>query len=596
MAIGCFNQLEGLFELAKPALEALTPRSLKRQLYGPKAVDSTVVPATVVCRAKGDGVPAGLLCRVSVQGELLMLGCHRTGKLGGVRMLKNAEVVITSPGCLEITAPNQPLLTLRFDTIQQAEYWAAQLRGAAQVLQTPRGPYSARGNSARGPYSRSRPGSKISPWMPGVDTGISFFPQGRKSSKESLGSVSTSQRNRHSRHSRPYKARQCSEDSTKESSEENSSLEEWVEAQTERSSKLMQLFEKEERLLNATADELRDRRLLIENESRCIDDLEAQEASQQEGLSKLQRMVDTLSSRYRKAKSAEGPQYFYIGDSEVETDAPRKTASLSLSPTYRGTKRPSVPKLDLSTCRARIQRAVQRAEHVWEQHRKVVQRQAEHQAEQAARQPPPETVAQAQEEGERPEEAVVQEPMVESTPVEEEFQQSEVMESRRSSVVLSESEEGSWNRMIPPEEDVDVAADNEAQIEADPAQEQVDETDISNTNEAQESPEPKPSVWRHNKNFPRSGSSLSEAESAGRLEPVNWIIPEPVPEDPVEDTELQLALQKRLRQVESSHCEFTKEGQSSHADVSWRASAVDAAIGVFTHEGRSSNADVPRDA
>eukprot|EP00435_Cladocopium_sp_Y103_P016652 s2325_g4.t1 len=54
MAIGCFNQLEGLFELAKPALEALTPRSLKRQLYGPKVVDSTVVPATV-CRAKGVG-------------------------------------------------------------------------------------------------------------------------------------------------------------------------------------------------------------------------------------------------------------------------------------------------------------------------------------------------------------------------------------------------------------------------------------------------------------------------------------------------------------------------------------------------------------
>eukprot|EP00435_Cladocopium_sp_Y103_P009428 s494_g2.t1 len=411
--------------------------------------------------------------------------------------------------------------------------------------------------------------------------------------------VSTSQRNRHSRHSRPYKARQCSEDSTKESSEDNSSLEEWVEAQTERSSRLMQLFEKEERRLNATADELRDRRLLIESESRCIDDLEAQEASQQEGLSKLQRMVDTLSSRYRKAKSAEGPQYFYIGDSEVETDAPRKTASLSLSPTYRGSKRPMVPKLDLSTCRARIQRAVQRAEDAWEQHRKVVQRQAEHQAEQAARQPPPEPVVQA-EEGERPEEAALQEPMLESTPVVEELQSEEVMESRRSSVVLSESEEGSWNRMIPPEEDVDVAADNEAQIEADPAlqSEQVDETDIAITNEApQGESEPKPSVWRHNKNFPRSGSTLSEAESAGRLEPVNWIIPEPVPEDPVEDTELQLALQKRLRQVESSHCEFTKEGQSSHADVSWRASdAVDAAVGVFTHEGRSSNADVPRDA
>lgn len=587
MAIGCFNQLEGLFELAKPALEALTPRSLKRQLYGPKVVDSTVVPATVVCRAKGDGVPAGLLCRVSVQGELLMLGCHRTGKLGGVRMLKNAEVVITSPGCLEITAPNQPLLTLRFDTIQQAEYWAAQLRGAAQVLQTPRGPYSARGNySARGPYSSrgSRPGSKISPWMPGVDTGISFFPQGRKSSKESLGSVATSQRNRQSRHSRPYKARQCSEDSTKESSEDNSSLEEWVEAQTERSSKLMQLFEKEERLLNATADELRDRRLLIESESRCIDDLEAQEASQQEGLSKLQSMVDTLSSRYRKAKSAEGPQYFYIGDSEVETDPPRKTASLSLSPTFRGSKRPMVPKLDLSTCRARIQRAVQRAEDAMEQHRKVVQHQA---GAQAARQPPLETVAQ--EEGERPEEAVVQEPMLESAPVEEVM---ESMESRRSSVVLSESEEGSWNRMIPPEEDVDVAADNQAQIEADPSQ-QVDEAELANTNEESQ---PKPSVWRNSKNFPRSGSTLSEAESAGRLEPVNWIIPEPVPEDPVEDTELQLALQKRLRQVESSHCEFTKEGQSSHADVSWRASAVDAAVGVFTHEGRSSNADVPRDA
>eukprot|EP00434_Breviolum_minutum_P028859 symbB.v1.2.025524.t1/scaffold2480.1/size78183/6 len=129
-------------------------------------------------------------------------------------MLKNANIVITSPGCLEITAPNQPFLRLRFDTAQQAEYWAEQLRGAAQVLQTPRGPYSARGNysargtpSARGLYSARHEGSKISAWMagwwqrnlevvetvtsdlPGADTGMSFFPQGRKSSKESLGSA-----------------------------------------------------------------------------------------------------------------------------------------------------------------------------------------------------------------------------------------------------------------------------------------------------------------------------------------------------------------------------------------------------------------------
>ncbi|CAK9117053.1 unnamed protein product [Durusdinium trenchii] len=76
MAIACFDQFEGLLELAKPALEALTPRRLK-SITTPKVNPAVVVPATVVCRAKGDGVPAGLLCRVSVQGELLMLGCHR---------------------------------------------------------------------------------------------------------------------------------------------------------------------------------------------------------------------------------------------------------------------------------------------------------------------------------------------------------------------------------------------------------------------------------------------------------------------------------------------------------------------------------------
>eukprot|EP00913_Durusdinium_trenchii_P030597 g28656.t1 len=71
MAIACFDQFEGLLELAKPALEALTPRRLK-SITTPKVNPAVVVPATVVCRAKGDGVPAGLLCRVSVQGELLI--------------------------------------------------------------------------------------------------------------------------------------------------------------------------------------------------------------------------------------------------------------------------------------------------------------------------------------------------------------------------------------------------------------------------------------------------------------------------------------------------------------------------------------------
>lgn len=572
MALSCFDQLEGLFELAKPAIEALTPRSLKKQLYGPKVVDSTVVPATVVCRAKGDGVPMGLLCRVSIQGELLMLGCHRTGKLGGVRMLKNANIVTTSPGCLEITAPNQPFLRLRFDTAQQAEYWAEQLRGAAQVLQTPRGPYSARGTcSARGTYSAR--GSKISPWMAGPDTGMSFFSQGRKSSKESLGSVEISRRKKHSRHL-SRKARQCSEDSTKESSEDTSSLEEWVEAQTERSSRLMQLFEKEEQRLNATAEELRDRRLLLEHESRCIDDLEAQEASQQEGLSKIQYMVDTLSSRYRKAKSAEGPQYFYIGDSEVETEAPRKLSSqsLSLSPTYRDDRRrPRIPKLDLSACRSRIQRAVERAEDVWERQRQVVQQQAE-QAVKAARQKSSPTSTQDGGNSADLEEEIGNP----SSLVEEEIQQPQTEQavmSHRSSMVISESEEGSWCRMISPEDSVDVAEEVSLAVESEKVSEKGDNEIAEMSEESALQVEPKPAgttAWRQSKNFPRSGSNLSETGSIGRSEPVNRIIPEPMPEDPVEDTELQLALQKRLRQVESSHCEFTKEGRTSHADVSWR--------------------------
>jgi len=581
MALSCFDQLEGLFELAKPAIEALTPRSLKKQLCGPKVVDSTVVPATVVCRAKGDGVPMGLLCRVSIQGELLMLGCHRTGKLGGVRMLKNANIVITSPGCLEITASNQPFLRLRFDTAQQAEYWAEQLRGAAQVLQTPRGPSSARGNysargtpSARGLYSARHEGSKISAWMAGADTKMSFFPQGRKSSKESLGSVETSRRKKHSRHL-SRKARQCSEDSTKESSEDTSSLEEWVEAQTERSSRLLQLFEKEERRLNATAEELRDRRLLLEHESRCIDDLEAQEAYQQEGLNKIQYMVDTLSSRYRKAKSAEGPQYFYIGDSEVETEAPRKLSSqsLSLSPTYRDSRRPRIPKLDLSACRSRIQRAVERAEEVWERQRQVVQQQAE-QAVKAARQESGPT--STQDGGISPDLKVSELVSKPSSLVEEETQQPQTEQaatSHRSSMVISESEEGSWCRMISPEDSVDVAEEvSLAAVESEKVSETGDNeiAEMSEESAIQVESKAGTTAWRQNKNFPRSGSNLSETGSIGRTEPVNWIIPEPMPEDPVEDTELQLALQKRLRQVESSHCEFTKEGRTSHADVSWR--------------------------
>lgn len=127
--------------------------------------------------------------------------------------------------------------------------------------------------------------------------------------------------------------------------------------------------------MNATADKLADRRQLIERESRCIDALEAAEHEHTQGLEKLHEVVAQLSSRCRKAD--DGPQYFYIGDSEVETQtvSPASTAG-QITPAP--SKLPAgLPQLNLSACRENIERSVASAEDAWEERRRVLQEQAE---------------------------------------------------------------------------------------------------------------------------------------------------------------------------------------------------------------------------
>lgn len=332
----------------------------------------------------------------------------------------------------------------------------------------------------------------------------------------------------------------------------------------------MELFEKEQQRLNVTANELRDRRLWLDEESRCIDHLEAQEATHQEGLSKIQYMVETLSSRYHKAKSFEGPQYFYIGDSEVEADS-RKVRAASHSPSSKGKgpEGPLVPKLNLLSCRSRIQRTVERAEDAWEERRKVLQQQAE------------DTLRRSGSASSASAEATVEEQQPEQVLVQAKV---EALSSRSDA---SGSSAGSWKRMISSEDDAHPDAAQLGKMAADVAVACA----LGEADHREEMGE-KPTVWRHSKSFPRGVSGESQPES------VHWVIPEPTPEQPMEDSELQLALQKRLRQVESSHCEFTKEGHTSHADVSWgQHMEEDRAVGVFTSQGRRGrkSADVPRD-
>jgi len=64
---------------------------------------------------------------------------------------------------------------------------------------------------------------------------------------------------------------------------------------------------------------------------------------------------------------------------------------------------------------------------------------------------------------------------------------------------------------------------------------------------------------------PRSRSDISEYDP----DRIHCVIPAVAPQAVLEDTELDLALQRRRQEVEESAATFTKEGSSSSADVAW---------------------------
>ncbi|CAE7463580.1 unnamed protein product [Symbiodinium sp. CCMP2592] len=554
---------------------------------------------------------------------------------------------------------------------------------------------------------------------------------------------------------RPQPEKESAPETTNSEEENSSDLEGWVEAQTARSSRLMQLFEKEHRRMNATADKLADRRQLIERESRCIDALEAAEHEHQQGLDKLHEVVAQLSSRCRKAD--DGPQYFYIGDSEVETQAvsPSSTAG-QITPAQ--SKPPAgLPQLNLSGCRENIERSVASAEDAWEERRRVLQEQAQSREARRAELPaaedsairktplmsprrmagsgrkrqssggsqslreahgmilrqlsppkeqalpgetedfgevlsressklsdevplsldpsasqlemlqePEPTAEEPLEAVEDPEptaadplaaaedpEASAEEPLeaaeeietaADEPPVEAwpppaavaELQAAEeaaagpeeppcaepaaVVEKAPRSATEDSAEEhltlmgessnaGSWSRMVSEEEDVPTDGTLETAVGAadlDPLEKGF--VRHSSTEDA----DAKASAWVSNKSFPKplggeagEECTLQQKSSKELLDPcegsaepgtIAFVIPEPMPEEPVEDSELTRALSKRRQQVENSHCEFTKEGLNSRADMSWKqsAKASTGSIGVFTKEGIHSPADIPR--
>lgn len=170
------------------------------------------------------------------------------------------------------------------------------------------------------------------------------------------------------------------------------------------------------------------------------------------------------------------------------------------------------------------------------------------------------------------------------------------------------SNAGSWSRMVSEEEDV--PTDGTLEIAAGAAEMDALEKGFVRHSSTEDA-DAKASAWVSNKPFPNPFGgdgrehTLQQKSSKELLDPcegsaepgtIAWVIPEPMPEEPVEDSELTRALSKRRQQVEKSHCEFTKEGLNSRADMSWKqsAKASTGSIGVFTKEGIHSLADIPR--
>jgi len=599
----------------------------------------------------------------------------------------------------------------------------------------------------------------LSPWTAGGALDApSCVLAGRHRSKESASTCSGVATTRSTaastrrRINRLYKDKESAPETTNSEEENSSDLEGWVEVQTARSARLMQLFEKEHRRMNATADKLADRRQLIERESRCIDVLEAAEHEHTQGLEKLHEVVAQLSSRCRKAD--DGPQYFYIGDSEVETQtvSPASTAG-QITPAP--SKLPAgLPQLNLSACRENIERSVASAEDAWEERRRVLQEQAEsrearraelpaagdaairktplmsprrmagsgrkrqsssgsqslreahgmilrqlsppkeqalpgetedfgevlsressklsdevplsldpsasqlemfEEREPAAEEPleavedpeptaadplaaedpeasfeeplaaeeaepadveppveawPPEPVAADLQAAVEAAAAAEEPPSAEPTAVVEKASRSATDDSAEEHLTLigESSNAGSWSRMVSEEEDV--PTDGTLEIAAGAAEMDALEKGFVRHSSTEDA-DAKASAWVSNKPFPNPFGgdgrehTLQQKSSKELLDPcegsaepgtIAWVIPEPMPEEPVEDSELTRALSKRRQQVEKSHCEFTKEGLNSRADMSWKqsAKASTGSIGVFTKEGIHSLADIPR--
>eukprot|EP00440_Ansanella_granifera_P061132 gb/GFBE01066272.1/.p1 GENE.gb/GFBE01066272.1/~~gb/GFBE01066272.1/.p1 ORF type:complete len:788 (+),score=196.85 gb/GFBE01066272.1/:1-2364(+) len=424
MATACFDQLEGCLNIAEllrlQALAAARQHSCGSYAHqdargeplppGFQGHNQPLVPPRIVCRARGEGVPIGSTCRVARQGDLLLIGCLRTGKLTGVRMLKGATVVLRDLTVVDVSAACAPHLSMRLETPEEAEKWAEELRSAScwppraagqgdSQQPTPRQPPSA---LTVEPPTSSRQLAMSSQVKPSAGSPASDpsteAPEGdawgvkAKSEESSNGEVSQAESHQERQYFADFYEESTEQEKVDDESEDygdnSSDLEGWVEAQTRRSTELMQLFEQEMHWMEMAAGELADRRNEADREAECIDALEEEQASHQQGLCLLESMVDALSAQCQPGENPDGPQYFYIGDEASPPKRPPKLPAATRSPRSAGAaETPGTPskrgirsQQELSSPSARrdgIQKELKSAEDAWEARRRVLQEQAE---------------------------------------------------------------------------------------------------------------------------------------------------------------------------------------------------------------------------
>eukprot|EP00931_Biecheleriopsis_adriatica_P068426 TRINITY_DN42381_c0_g1_i1.p1 TRINITY_DN42381_c0_g1~~TRINITY_DN42381_c0_g1_i1.p1 ORF type:complete len:570 (-),score=129.23 TRINITY_DN42381_c0_g1_i1:134-1813(-) len=555
MPVGCLDEFEGCLPLSsKWFLQAWSSPVQAAGMH--QASLPPLVPATVVCRARGEGVPLTSSCRAARQGDLLLLGCHRTGRLTGVRMLKGAQVVLRDEHVVEVKGPAVPQLCMHLETADEASRWAEELQRASCWLSPDAHP------AVLGIVAEAQPTKHLdvqNQLKPAAQDGTCT------SSHASVSSTEAPEGN-------PWGF---------EDSENSVDLERWVEAQTRRSSQLLELFHEEMSWMELAADKLAERREWEERQAQCIDALEQEETSHQEGLCMLESMVDALSARCQQAESGSGAQYFYIGDEVASRSASSPSTGVKERRRQR-LQRPQQRFRTVSSLREDIRETLQRAEDAWERRRKVLQQQAEAILRRRGAMPTPPNTSEPQRpraplrlmrQGPPRVASSLLQRSGEKTRMNLRKQLSALERHRREHLQLSDTEVPSdqagseqgiadeewWKeqqgaaKVAEPLLSTEVLAPEE-RAAGDAEQAAVAAAaDLSEEDAAA---------------IQAQAFEASEATSCHASSPLKtFVIPEPVPLQPAEETELQVALHKRRQEVELKGHHFTKEGAHSGADM-----------------------------